>query len=242
LASLELGKSSVQDIAKKADIKRPTAYVIIEELMQKGLMSSVTQDKKQYFFAESPEKLNILFREQEQEIQRKKEYLDKILPELNSVKALSTDKPVVRYFEGKDGLRAMSEEFFSVNHNEPARMLYSVDLLHKTFSQNERTGIRKKRTNRKIKTKVFYSYKDDDLESDNYSQRIKVDENKFPIEADIAIFKNKVRLATMKDKFLGMIIEDDEIVKTLKSLFEMAWKRQKENRKKTKQNKNPESR
>ena len=57
LAALELGKSSVQNIAKKADVNRATTYVVIEALIKRGLMSSANENKKQYFIAEAPEKL-----------------------------------------------------------------------------------------------------------------------------------------------------------------------------------------
>ena len=46
LASLELGSSAAQKIAKKAEINRATTYVIIEKLMKKGLMSSVEKGKR----------------------------------------------------------------------------------------------------------------------------------------------------------------------------------------------------
>ena len=50
LASLELGSSAVQEIAKKAEINRATTYVIIEKLMKKGLMSSVGGKRQKDLF------------------------------------------------------------------------------------------------------------------------------------------------------------------------------------------------
>ena len=57
LASLELGPVSVQEIAKKSGLKRPTVYFAIEQLIKMGLMSSFEKGKKRYFSAESPERL-----------------------------------------------------------------------------------------------------------------------------------------------------------------------------------------
>jgi len=39
LAILEIGPASISDIAKRARIKRPTTYYLIEELIKKGLFS-----------------------------------------------------------------------------------------------------------------------------------------------------------------------------------------------------------
>jgi HTH-type transcriptional regulator, sugar sensing transcriptional regulator len=223
LAALELGKVSVQKISEKAGVNRATTYVIIESLMKKGLMSSITEDKKQFFFAEAPEKLSLLFREQSMEIQRKQEYLDKKLPELKSLNSTKKERPIVRYFEGKAGLRTMSEEFFLEKHNEPSRMIYSVDLLNQLFSEDEKRLIRERRVNNQIKNKVIYTFDKGEIKSDNFSERKKIIDKKYDVEADIAIFGNKVRIASIKNKIAGIIIEDSEIANTLKTLFDISW-------------------
>lgn len=222
LASLELGKSTVQNIAGKAKVNRATTYVIIEALMAKGLMSSFTEGKKQFFVAGSPEKLSLLFREQAMEIQRKQEYLDKILPELKSLKQDQKEGPVVRYFEGKEGMRAMAEEFFITNHKEHARMIYSFDLLDNIFSKEEREEIQKKRQLKKVRVRSIINDKYRALKSD--AEKKIVSEQQFPITADIAFFENKVRIASQKGKLAGLIIEDKEIANTFKILFDLAWK------------------
>ena len=51
LASLELGAATVLQIAAKAAIVRPTAHVAVGGLVKRGLMSSHTRGKKQYFQA-----------------------------------------------------------------------------------------------------------------------------------------------------------------------------------------------
>ena len=46
LAGLELGQATILEIAKKAKIKRPTAYVIVEGFIERGLASSFEKGKK----------------------------------------------------------------------------------------------------------------------------------------------------------------------------------------------------
>jgi HTH-type transcriptional regulator, sugar sensing transcriptional regulator len=224
LAALELGKSPVQKIAQKAGVNRATTYVIIEGMMKKGLMSSYHEDKKQFFFAESPEKLSILFKNQEQELNRKQEYLEKLLPELKGLNVSKEGRPVVRYFEGKEGMRAMSEEFFLTKHTEPARMIFSADLLKDIFTEEELGDIRKKRTGKKIKVRAIINDEMKRLSDDKISERVKISRKEFPISSDIAIFGNKVRIATQKGDLVGLIIENKEISETLKTLFDLGWK------------------
>ena len=225
LSALELGKSPVQRIAQKAGVNRATTYVIIKGLMKKGLMSNYNEGKKQFFFAEAPEKLSILFRTQEQELKRKQEYLEKILPELKGLNVAKEGRQVVRYFEGKDGLRAMSEEFFLTKHTEPARMIFSYDLLSDIFSESEQEEMRKKRLNKGVPVRSIMNDEMNKSGANKVSQAedLTVSAKKFPITSDIAFFGNKVRIATQKGDLVGLIIENKEIANTLKTLFDLAW-------------------
>lgn len=223
LSALELGKTSVQNISKKAEVNRATTYVIIEALMKKGLMTSVEQDKKQYFHAEPPEKLRMLFESMETEIVRKLDYLDKMLPELRALYATQKGKPVVRYFEGKEGVKAMSEEFFIDKHTEPARMIFSNDLLDNYFTAEEINYFLNRRISKGIKVRSIFN--DEKKLIDTEENDYRIDADKYPITSDIAIFGDKVRIVTQKGELVGMIIENKEIANTLKTLFELAFKR-----------------
>jgi sugar-specific transcriptional regulator TrmB len=64
MAMLELGPSVVVEIARKSGINRPTTYVQIESLKKKGLVSTQAKGKKQFFIAESPDKLELLIEKQ----------------------------------------------------------------------------------------------------------------------------------------------------------------------------------
>jgi HTH-type transcriptional regulator, sugar sensing transcriptional regulator len=225
LAALELGKSPVQKIAQKAGVNRATTYVIIEGMMKKGLMSSYHEDKKQFFFAESPEKLSILFKNQEQELKRKQEYLEKLLPELKGLNVAKEGRPVVRYFEGKEGMRALAEEFYLSKHTDPARMIYSHDLLMDIFSGDEIIAMRKRRQSGGTRVLSIVNDEQDKLKSDAVKAIIPT--KKYPITSDIAIFGDKVRIATQKGDLSGMIIENKEISNTLKILFDLAWEESK---------------
>ncbi len=223
LATLELAQSSVQDIAKKAVVNRTTTYVILDSLIKKGLASTYQKEKKIYYMAESPETLGSLFALQKKEIEEKQKYMQTLLPELRAIYNRQEDKPTVRFFEGKEGLRTMINEMMSCK-DKVVRMIYSVDNLIHIFNQDEVFQARQIRIQKKINTKVLYTKKQGELQSTPDGERIKISEGEFPISADIALFDNKVRIASLGGKKLsGVIIQDEEIYKTLVSLFELAW-------------------
>ncbi len=58
LASLELGESTVQRIAKKAGMKRTTVNSIVNSLLEKGLISKTRSKNKNLYFSSKPKKLS----------------------------------------------------------------------------------------------------------------------------------------------------------------------------------------
>ena len=84
LAGLELGPSSVLNIAQKAGLARPTTYEIIKSLENKGLFAETKQKKKRYFVAQSPERILGLLRVQKKEIEEKEREFIKIISALES--------------------------------------------------------------------------------------------------------------------------------------------------------------
>lgn len=98
LAGLQLGYSSVQEIAERAGINRTTAYTHIRNLISRGLINAVERMGKIYYVAERPEKLKFIYEQQEQEMRRKKEVLENLMPQLDSIYSLAKDKPSARYY------------------------------------------------------------------------------------------------------------------------------------------------
>ncbi|NTW30220.1 MAG: hypothetical protein HGA33_03005 [Candidatus Moranbacteria bacterium] len=223
LASLELGQSVVQAIANKAGVNRATTYFVIEGLMAKGLMSSFHQGKKQFFIATDPDRLVEILEEQERDMKRKSEELKKLIPQLQSINNKKSDRPVVRYYEGKEGISAMNDELIKIVSGSVVPMAYSVDAVDNLFMKEERARAKKKRLDKKIKTKAIYTYKDGVLESTTDGDRRKVPFEKFPIKSDIAIFDDNVRIASLGNRQVGIIIEDKEIADSMRAVLDLAW-------------------
>src|SRR4030042_1390974 len=170
LASLELGQAIVNAIAKKAGVNRATSYFVIENLIKMGLMSSFHKDKKQYFIAADPERLLEIVDQKKKLYESKADRLNKIMPELRSINNKQKNRPVVRYYEGKEGVMAMLDEFMKLSKGTIV-MAYSVDSKNKVFSIEEQQKARGKRLNKNIKTRVIYTYVNGILESTHDGER-----------------------------------------------------------------------
>ncbi len=97
----------------------------------------------------------------------------KLLPQLQSLGAKLGSKPVVKYYEGKEGVRSMFEDFIKTAGKE-VKMAYSVDAVEGLFSKEEKEEMRQKRIEKNIKTKVIYTYKNGMLQSSADGERRKV--------------------------------------------------------------------
>lgn len=97
LALLQLGPATPYKMSKRAHLKRPTAYVIAEELLEKGFVVQAPGEKHTYI-ARSPD---ILFDEYEKRLMQSR----KSLPELKSLQGGIAEKPSILYFDGVEGVR-----------------------------------------------------------------------------------------------------------------------------------------
>jgi len=231
LATLELAQSSVQQIADKAGVNRTTTYVVLESLIKRGLCSTYEQDKKTVYIAANPDTLESVFEIQKKEIEEKKKNFNKVLPDLQLIYNRQDNKPVIRFFEGIAGFLNSVSEFYKekdIKDGGDVRMIYNKDMLNSLFGEDERNKYRDVRLNKKIKSKVLYNYKDGSISSTLDGQRIKISNVKFPISCDIAIYGNNVRISSLGKNPSSVLLKDEEIAKTLKSIFDLAWERAQE--------------
>ena len=107
LAGLELGPNSVQNIAKRAGLTRPTTYEIIKKLKEKGLFVEVKQKTKWYSAAQPPERILGILRVQKREIEEKEREFVRIVAALET--KYSKKGEGIKLFKGKEGLKALDE-------------------------------------------------------------------------------------------------------------------------------------
>jgi sugar-specific transcriptional regulator TrmB len=224
LALLAVENYSVLDLSKKTSINRSTVYIVLESLAKKGLISETTVGKKVHFQAESPERLETYVEQRKILLEEQAKKLRDIIPQIKSVQREVGEKPIVKYFEGREGILSSLEELFEESDTGgETYLLYSKDLLDSLFSNEERKKYRSTRLARKIKSKVLYVSKENDILSDEMAVRLKIDGNKYPITCDINIYKDRVRINTLGKKLAGIFIKSQDVADTLKSLFNLAF-------------------
>ncbi len=223
LASLTIGPDTAQNIAKRSGVNRATTYVAIKSLEGIGLISTFNKDKKQYFVASRPDNLFLLYDKESASLVEKRAITERLISELKPLYQKPEKEAVVRYFEGKDGLMAMVKELLRESNQQTLRVVVPVDLHRKVFSPEERAKLQEFKLKKGIKTRVLYTKSDGEWPSSGDNERKSIPGDRFPISCDMVIYPDKVRIASLGEKVSGILIEDKEIAKTLRAIFDLAW-------------------
>jgi len=226
LAALELGQALVQNIATKSQVNRATSYFVLESLVAKGLCSTFQKEKKTYYIASNPDTILGMFEVQMKGVEQTKKVFESILPDLKLISNREQNKPVVKFYEGKPGMLNGFGEFYkqkSKDNSEPVRMIYNRDLLEKSFTIQELEDFRKVRLTHEIKSKALYKKSGEARKSTSDGSRIKLANDK-KVEVDISMYDDRINISSMKNRCSAIIIQDKDIVETLKMLFDLAWK------------------
>lgn len=229
-ALLHVDNDSVLDLSKKTKINRTTIYPVLDSLAKKGLISEVKIDKKVRYHAEPPERLETYVERQKVILDEQSKRLKDIIPQLKSVQREAGERPIVKYFEGRDGIISSFEEFFRTNdENDTAYLVYPYDLLRDLFTDSEREKYRKQRIGRNIKSKTIYTSSMVERPSDSTGDRFRIDGSIYPITCDISIFKDRVRISTLDSSLSGIFIVSKDFAETMKSLMNLYFDQVKNN-------------
>jgi len=107
LAMLELGPAVVSDIAKRAGVKRPTAYVVLEELGKRGLVSFTERRGVKLFTPAPAERLVKNLESEAKKYKNLASMARELVPKLKIKKQEKFSKPKVQLFEGVEGMKTM---------------------------------------------------------------------------------------------------------------------------------------
>lgn len=238
LALLELGSQPASVIGRKAGINRSTTYLVLESLMKRGYVNQHVRADVKFFTAADPQVIVQSLERKENYYEEARNELIELLPEFYSLTNPLSIKPKVRFYEGEEGVkRAMMDTFTSKEtlHAWDAMdsWLNSTPELKKFIQEYARLRVEKY----KIPVKALFL---DTPKSREYILKdyppLKKKKNPLMdfkwVPKDVANFNNEINVyddkvsivSLEKNEMLGVIIESHEIAKTMKSIFQMAWK------------------
>lgn len=217
LALLELGTEKVQTIARRAGLKRPTAYVILEQLAAKNLATKTYRAKKLWYSAEKPD---LILRSLDE---RRQEFVE-ALPLLMARTGGNRARPKISIHEGKSGVEHVYDEIYRSGAVCFFGAIKNLSEEFKGLTERMTKIIKAKKVS--VRDLMTHDPKDHDFalaaQGRNYEAR------RIPPELDLlsdgAIYGDKIAILSIRHDLFAVVIESKEVAGTFRSLFELAWK------------------
>jgi HTH-type transcriptional regulator, sugar sensing transcriptional regulator len=221
-SALPIGQFSVAEIATASGLKRPTCYLILEELIKKGLILIVPETTKQLYKAESPD---VLIRQAEHSLSLAR----RIVPSLDALYSSSKSQPIVRFYNGQKGIRNIYEETLAKGIKEYKYIGSSKELIEMAGADYIQDYIKRRALKKHVSVKSI-RMRGHEIQEDIYTdskkllREIRYAPDGFYLPYTIFLYGKKVAfISTGKDSF-GLVVESQGMVDTISGLFEALWR------------------
>lgn len=221
-ALLELGKAPINKVHEKTGIERRNIYDILNKLIEKGLVTYITENNKRSFQTTHPNKIIGYLEDKKYDLDKTKKDIEKELPEiLNKFKSKKTEMNAEIY-RGREGVKAVFEDMLNSKANYfIGSGRYVMRLMpHFWLSYNKR---------RKALKVKWYNIFRAELRKEVKQDPFVLEETKFlPKEFSanpnvIFIYGNKVANVLWTKDFFAFVIESKDIAENYKKYHNYLW-------------------
>lgn len=223
LALLELSRGTVTQIAKVTGLKRAIIYVILEGLVKRGYVSELPNLKINTYQAMDP---SVILRQLQSST---KNFLE-MLPILRTLGSKGKSRPKITYHETKEGiLKAWSEmtvtdDVFYISSYKRIEQHFPGSIDGWVNGYNKKLhpiGNRHLLSDEKSEIQIAKDFH-------VVGERVRCLEELRDIKMDFTLYKNKVAITSLEENPFIVVIESEELVRSIKPLFEIAWAKGKE--------------
>ena len=222
---LETGPSHVATIARSSKLNRTTAYGLLKELAELGLVTSAKQRGVLRYQSITPELLPSYIERKGKDLLDTKEEIAKLVPQIKLMRSKAHVLPKVQFFEGKEGIE---QAYVDKLENNKAKVIYEFTGMDTTY---EKLGASfadyyvKKRTGLKIKSEYIApdtSFARKAAEDDEkYYRQVKFIPEQYKMDTEISVYDNKVSMTSFSgENPVTILIEDGNLARTMKNIFD----------------------
>lgn len=226
LTLLQTGPVSVRDLAANVEVKRTTAYLYIDHLVEKGLVIKLVKGAKKLIAAEDPKALESLVNAQVTKASSAQQEFPNILESLttNFPNRSDSNDAEIKYYKGKNGVKKIYEEALQA---QEVRSYVNVEEITKAFPDNHLLLDSAYKSNPNIK--IFEICEDSQktrerLENANNNHLYKIlPKNKRLTSQDVLIFNDKIAIINLKGETSGIVMHSLDMSKNFQLLFDLLW-------------------
>ncbi|MBD3362352.1 hypothetical protein GF362_01380 [Candidatus Dojkabacteria bacterium] len=226
LANLAWGETIITNLARKTKIPRTTVYLLIEDLLNFGLVTQTLKNGKTYYVPASPEILETLLEQKQKQLQNSIFELKSKMSDIKAMNNSNSKKPKVEFLEGSEGIKQAYERTFEAEE-------IWIQCLTEDYQQVIPDNFFEDYFNRFFKKSDIKSKEILKLDDEDYVSKYQSDKNlqlRVPIqsktETDFWVYDNKVTFISFnKDRPYALVIEDEDIARCVRNMYDLAWKR-----------------
>lgn len=224
-ALLELESVSIRKVAAATGINRGTTYEAIKHLVAAGLVSVRKTGQREYYTAETPEKINDIIRDRRKELIQTAESAKTIIPNIVAQKVRPQGRPLVRYYEDDEGIVTILKDVLQTCRTlqKPEYYAYSSRSIRK-YLYRRFPEFTDKRVRENIHVRVIALGEGGEITTASERKWLEVTNNE-EVSSYTIIYGNKVAIISLSNDFTpyGVIIEDPGAAGMQKVLFEKLW-------------------
>ena len=218
LALLETSEATVLTIARKAGVKRPTCYLVLNALVEKGFASRITKKRQTLFSPQHPKKI---LAEAELHVAQ----IKNVLPQLEAMLQNKDERPRLMVYEGVTALDLAYDDAFLVKGE--ILFMSNTAIIQEIFARTiNKFGYISRSSEYRLREIL-----DDSAQSISYAshesgpnRQIRLMPKEFsPFATDIGIFGNTTLITSAKKEFFTVKIESEEIAHAFRAMFEAMW-------------------
>jgi sugar-specific transcriptional regulator TrmB len=222
IAMLELGESGIIPIAKKAGIKRTTAYNYLETFLRLGLISVTVRNTRKHYVAASPTRLEAIMQERLRKVQA-------AVPTLLSFYKETPGKPSVQMYEGKEGVQAAfslalesrDKELLAIPLRSSGHGILGDQFVAQFIAQTRKKGIGLKTI--RVAGEDYSTYPLERIESGD-NREIRVAPSWFQPESHVHIYDDVVAtFSQINETPYAMVVTSRSHAQTMRMLHQGIW-------------------
>jgi len=216
LATLQVGSGPILKIAQQAGLARSTTEIVLNTLLDKGLVSSFKKKRVRYFSADDPHTIIGSLKE-------KTTIMERALPKFMAVYGSSKSRPTVRFYEGKPGMKIILEEIL----NE-AKSLLSFASVEDLFATLENyPDFVKKRVELKIPVRVILrdspKARERKVLGPQHLREVRLIPEHYDYHGLFYIWNDKIAMFSFGEDLSAILIESQELSQMQRASFNFMW-------------------
>lgn len=227
-ALLQVSPASIRNIAAQAGINRGSVYEALKRLVTYGLASVKQRGQRDYYTAESPDKIHELIRDKRRDLLAASETAKEIIPHLVTKHAPPKGHPSVRYYEDDEGIATVLKDVIQTCRKLDKRMYYAYSskkirqYLYRKFPQYT-----DRRISEEIEVLVIAEGQGGEAAPLSKRKWLSGETASPEIASYVLIYGNKVAQVAIASDLTpyAVVIEDDSVASMQKLLFEQLWQR-----------------